>query len=292
MINYSIIIPTHNRHKLMSKNIEYFSPFKNCQIYVCDSTEDRYKGEFPVNISYIHMPQKSFVEKMNLILEDIETDYVSVCADDDFIIENTLIEILEKMKSDDYVMGIGRYFGFDIPFNKFYPIYTNKKYLSIMNKNTNKRINSFMSNYLMSLWAVYNTQHLKEIYQLLNKIKPTNDNLIELSIALHMCKKGNIFISKAVYGLRECNNINLNSWKTQQSKLDYKILEENMKIFNKYDDSKLFEKGFWLFINSKEKSFLNRFKNKARKIINKLNFKSIYVNSQIEKLILHYYGKI
>lgn len=272
MINYSIIIPTHNRHNLMKKNIEYFSSFKNCQIYICDSTEVQHNGEFPQNMTYIHMPKKSFVQKMNLILEDIQTDYVAVCADDDFVIEDTANEIVEKLGTK-YSMGIGRCFGFDIPFNRFYPIYTQVNFSSINHKNAESRISKYMKNYYMSLWAVYKRDILQKAYSILNQVVYVNDNFIELAIAITCANANNIYFSNSVLGIRECKNTYNNSWRHKQKNLlgysldNYEEFSSSLREFDSFFEKNAFSRGISIYLKNINK------KNKINIIKKKLNSK-------------------
>ncbi|MCG3679260.1 TIGR00180 family glycosyltransferase [Aliarcobacter butzleri] len=294
MIDYSIIIPTHNRHNLMQKNIEYFSIFKNCQIYICDSTDNIYEYEFPVNITYIHMPKKSFVQKMNLILENVETDYVAVCADDDFIIEDTVNEILEKLNHKNYAMGIGRYFGFDIPFNTFYPIYTQVNFSTINYKNSNDRLIKYMKNYYMSLWAVYNKNILKKAYDILNKVPYINDNFIELVISITCANDNSIYFSNNILGIRECKNIYNTSWKHKQKNLlEYSLdnrgnFLDTVKKFDSFFDNNIFSKGINVYLKTiNKKNKIKRIKNKINSKIYFFKYSSTFHNDKILEIILN-----
>jgi glycosyltransferase domain-containing protein len=283
----------------MQKNIEYFSTFKNCQIYICDSTEDKYEGEFPVNMSYIHMPQKSFVEKMNLILEKIETDYVSVCADDDFIIEDTVNEILEKLKNQNYTMGIGRYLGFDIPFKAFYPLYTQVNFSSINYKNSDDRVVEYMKNYYMSLWAVYKKDILKKAYNILNQIPYVNDNFIELTIAITCTNDNKIYFSKNILGIRECKNTYNNSWKHKQKNLlEYSLdnrddFSDILKKFDTFFNNNIFSKGINIYLKTiNKKSKVNRIKKKINSRMYSFKYDTTFHSDKMLEIINNInYGK-
>jgi len=256
MIKYSIIIPTHNRQYLLKRNIEYYSNFQNFQIYICDSSVEAYKThEIPKHITYIHMPNKSFVEKMYLQLNKIETKYVSVCADDDFIMEHTTKEMILHMSKNNYVMSIGKYLGFDIPFNGFYEIYTDRK-VPKSYRDPEKMLKSYLSNYYMSLWATYEAKTIIKAYKILSKSKFSNDNLIEIVIAINCSLSGEIYFYNKVYGIREVNNSNSKNWAKKHPSLlksyikfnlieDLKSLEK--EFFREYNNN-LFQKGIFYYI--------------------------------------------
>jgi glycosyltransferase domain-containing protein len=248
----------------MKKNIEYFSKFQDCQIYICDSTEIKYLEEFPCNITYIHMPNKSFIEKMYQILSDVESEYVAVCADDDFIIESTTLNIVSKIRSENYVMGVGRYAGFDLPFEGFYNIYKNLP--KVESKIPFLRVVNYLSNYHMSLWAVYKKSSILKCYEILKKSNITNSNLIELTIAINSAIDGKILFTEEFYGVREVNNSNSENWAKQHLTLlgTFKrnrklILNEIKNLSINSSNKKLFIIGFYIYLFD---SFKNRIKNK------------------------------
>jgi hypothetical protein len=160
------------------------------------------------------MPDKSFVQKMYTILNIIKTDYVAVCADDDFIIEECTVSILKQLiNNTDYSMGIGKYAGFDLTFSGFYKIYDN--IVTIDDKTELFRIIRYLSNYYMSLWAIYKKDTIKKAYRILQQSNFSNHNLIEITIAITCALDGKIYCDKKLYGIREVNNVNTNNWAKQ-----------------------------------------------------------------------------
>lgn len=230
MPEYSIIIPTHNRQSLMEKNIKYFSSFGNVSVYICDSTEEAYTGKFPKNITYLHKPGLSFVKKMAATLLLVETPVVAVCADDDFVLQETINGIVEKIVKSGYSMGVGRYFGFNIPYSGFFPLYGRSRFPNVSSENREKRIKSFLGKYHMSLWAVYDTAVLKKAYNILLQANVKNDNFIELVIASIAASEGKIYFTNKTLGVRECQNKNRISWGRLQPNIRTYALQEEFKV--------------------------------------------------------------
>ena len=50
---YSIVIPTHERHHVLIRAIDYYQSF-NCKIFIADSSVKKLDYEFPDNVVYIH----------------------------------------------------------------------------------------------------------------------------------------------------------------------------------------------------------------------------------------------
>jgi glycosyltransferase domain-containing protein len=253
MIDCSIIIPTHNRHCNIKKSIEYFSAFDKCHIYICDSSVDKYAEELPLNVSYLHMPRMSFVEKMHNTLNKITTEFVTVCADDDFILEKTMIEILAHIETEDYVMGVGSYVGFDVPFKGFFKLYGNLP--EVNSNNALQRVKSYLSCYHMSLWAVYKRCTILKAYTILIESNFTNHNLIELTIAISCAIDGKILFLDKIYGVREVNNENSINWSKSHRALlsEYKnnykkISKEVNEIAIKSNNKFLFKFGMCMYL--------------------------------------------
>jgi len=183
-----------------------------------------------VIISYVYMPNKSFIEKMYDILNKINTDYVAVCADDDFILEETTLKIITNLKEKKYVMGVGNYVGFDLPFKGFYNIYG--KLPKINSNFASLRVVSYLSNYYMSLWAVYKKDTILKAYSILVKSDFKNHNLIELTIAINCAIEGKILFLDMLYGIREVNNVNSKNW-AKEHKTIMSVFKNNYSQFAK-----------------------------------------------------------
>ena len=104
----SIIIPTHERPSYLDRILEYYAhePF---HIYVADSSALPYNGSrLKGNVTYFHLPGKFLTYKIAFTLEYIETPFVVMCADDDFIIPaaiQTCVEFLSDHSSYAVAMG-------------------------------------------------------------------------------------------------------------------------------------------------------------------------------------------
>lgn len=261
MINYSIIIPTHNRHNLMQKNIEYFSLFENSKIYICDSTDANYNGKFPQNMTYVHMPQKSFVQKMSLILEKVKTPYVAVCADDDFLIKETVENMVDILSSKSFHLGIGKYLGFNVGTAKVFKIYNDRELpinLSFENKYNQA---SYMSqHYYMSLWGVYRVEMLKKAYGMFSAKHVFHEDLIEIILLAYFSSYGRIYTSQEFLGVREVGN--LSSWGNTFRRL-YKCEDDEI---GREIDKALSEKGetalikfVWSFVHAERERSRKKF---------------------------------
>lgn len=202
MSNFTVIIPTHNRHNYICRSISYFRDLEADVIY-CDSSTERYNGEIPENIKYCHLPNKKFAEKILFALNKINTDFVALCADDDFI----LIEALYKgvaflSKNRNYGTVVGKYIAFKEEYDgNFYTRYNQPPKDIELSPTKNAEV--FFQNYYQILWAMYDKKILAKSFRIINEAKFQNDNFIELVIGACACFFGGLKFLDELWGVRE-----------------------------------------------------------------------------------------
>ena len=68
----TIIIPTHERHGVLRRSIDYYQSF-DCNILIVDSSSKKLNYEFPGNVIYKHLPGVSFAKKIYEVAKSIIT---------------------------------------------------------------------------------------------------------------------------------------------------------------------------------------------------------------------------
>lgn len=95
----TLIIPTYNRHRYLNRILEYY---KDCsfQIIAADSTNNVYNSTSPKprSFQYLHYPDVSLTQKLEAALNEVNTKYVVMCADDDFIIPERIFECVNFLE--------------------------------------------------------------------------------------------------------------------------------------------------------------------------------------------------
>ena len=125
--NLTINIPTHERHQLLRRAINYYECF-NYQIIIVDSSKKNLQYNFRHNFSYFHFPNEKFCLKIYKIIYAIKTDFVSICPDDDFLISEFLEKTILKMSSNKNISSLRgtsvkfKYQDQKLYFNNFKPI--------------------------------------------------------------------------------------------------------------------------------------------------------------------------
>lgn len=205
MKNFTLIIPTHNRHDYLKRSMIYFKDL-DAEVIYCDSSAGKFDqdelGLFR-NIKYLHLPGKKFAEKILIVLAEIKTDFVAMCPDDDFILIDSLYKGVDFLtENNNYKTIVGKYVFFNEVFDgKFIP--NGQKFPEDINFGFNKNAEVFFKNYYMILWAMYDKRILEKAFKIINTAKFHNDNYIELTIGSCSCYEGGIKFPKEIWGVRE-----------------------------------------------------------------------------------------
>lgn len=234
MIRVSLIIPTHNRHEYLERSILYFKEV-GFEVYYCDSTICQYEGNFATNQHYLHFPNLSFQDKIRKSLDIIDSKFIALCADDDFIcIESFKKGLLFIKENKDYKTVLGKNISFLKPFNsQFYKRYEVLPKSVNFTSSVNAKI--FFKNYYQILWGLYDREILENTFKILQNARFENDNYIELVLGAHSCYLGGIKIMDSIWSIRELSdddhwgkrhlNISNNSFGAQQERDKIKFID-------------------------------------------------------------------
>jgi len=180
----TIVIPTHERHNLLMRSMEYYNDFNNNFIIV-DSSQTAFSDKMPGKFKYLHMPKEDFGKKIYSTLSYVNTEYSCLCADDDFLSESGLIECLSFLENnDDYVSAQGRYISFNGVNKKLtaYPMYTKVLDHTVNSENKVERIKQAFNPYMHQIYAVHKTNILYKAFSIVSTVKNTSP--VELAVPL------------------------------------------------------------------------------------------------------------
>ena len=115
----SIIIPTHERDHLLERALAYYSNFDRANIIICDSSIKPSSKTISREIIYYHLPGYSFASKLLYAVERVSTPYSCLSADDDFLVESSLMTAAYFLEyNKDYVAINGQYILFNLKGNQ------------------------------------------------------------------------------------------------------------------------------------------------------------------------------
>jgi glycosyltransferase domain-containing protein len=224
--NITIVVPTYKRHPFLKRLLKFYGGFAiPIKILILDSTPDEPSDkELKQLLSAVGTvwkifdPDITYWDKIAKGSEFIQTDYVTLCADDDFIIPNALIESMKFLAShSDYSSAQGLCFGHtsyerakQIGFLIF-PLYQYGK--SSIHKTAMQRVQSYLSGHTgyYPLYAVQRTKAFQIIWNETSRYV-SDWNLHELfSSCLSFCF-GKMKILPVLYSSREPNAYAVNDY--------------------------------------------------------------------------------
>ena len=202
MHNFTLIIPTHNRHNYLHRSIKYFKDLDATIIY-CDSSIAHYEGNLSDNMQYLHLPDRGFADKVLIAIGGIETPIVALCADDDFIVLDSLYkgyDVLNNSKIFNTVLG--KVITFHENFDGFF--YGSKlKLAKDINYNSYTNASMFFADYHQVLWGMYSKSSIQKSFEIIKKAKLKNDNFIEIIIGAISCYEGGVKFLDDIWSVRE-----------------------------------------------------------------------------------------
>jgi glycosyltransferase domain-containing protein len=166
----TLILILHNRHKNLDRLLEYYKnvPFP---VIIADSSASRHEFSNPGgNYLYLYTPGIAFTSKIEAVLEKVMTPYVVMCADDDFIVPESILKCVKFLQENaDYVVAQGaciRYIKESVAEGNidFGLIYRESSY-DIIDDKPLERIESMFRRYRSVLYAVHHTQYLKQAFK-------------------------------------------------------------------------------------------------------------------------------
>lgn len=299
MNNVTIVIPSYNRHRQLTRLLEYYSN-TNFPIIVGDSTTTPYPlGHIYKNISYLHFPNIPYAKKLPLIYKHVRTKYVLFCADDDFVIPSGIEQCVKFLEDNPtYNSAHGHYIFFNERRGKInaFPFYLYSIGLDINASNPSDRLIQLFSSYMQLLYAVTKTKDVLEVFKTL-KQNPSikNDNLVELIQAMILCINGKSKVLPCFYCARE---VTPHSARTSTPSLEVIVTKNTFKT-----QYRIWFKALTNYLMKKQKLSNSVAKQNIQRAINlylkdlllRLPFINIYtlqIKTQINRLTLGYAKKI
>ena len=189
----TIIIPTHERSQVIDRAIAYYKNL-SYNLIICDSSKESNQiAIYKDKITYLHLPDSSFGAKILESLNRVETDYVCLSADDDFLAETGLLSAFDFLeRNKDYVSANGVYTQFTflgshrVIFNQLYQTSKNHRFEV---ENMKERVKSSMVTTPL-LYSLFRKEALTEAIKLsLSAPKTTNVeiacNMVPLMFGKH-----------------------------------------------------------------------------------------------------------
>lgn len=206
--NITLLIPTHERHNYLNRILEYYKQ-DEIKIIIADSSPAKYdETKLNPSIKYYHYPAIGLPQKLSMAFKLIETEYVVMCSDDDFIIPagiNSCIEFLECNKAFSAAQGNCIAYKKEKKYADYIEMnvmYKDQLAYEISNGNPYDRLALFFNSYRTIFSAVHYTKNLQLAFENVNN-KFSNLFLNEYLTAIIPIVKGKYKELPILYQVRE-----------------------------------------------------------------------------------------
>ena len=167
----TVCIPTLNRKDFLKRLLNYYSdqgfPY---QIFVgiSDSLEilnelEEFKNSLSIanQISFFHAPGMGVLETLRILIGAVSTKYCILQSDDDFLMHETLKEMMKILEDKNDYIGInGKALILDTTTDSL----TNYPMRELTNNKANLRLQEFSQNYFAIHMALFRSSELIEIF--------------------------------------------------------------------------------------------------------------------------------
>lgn len=263
--NITIVVASLNRPKHALRTLKYWSRLK-VNTHLVDGSENPIPSSdlenLDLRVKYHHVNIFSEIDRINKIINLINTKYCILSSDDDMLLPNALATCINKLEvNPDFTSCFGQVMAFKNSKDKtkFHQAYDKLRDYSILSNDKNARLKKNMINYMPSIiLSVMKTSIFKLIFE------PTDFSKIHYHAALEL--RASLIAS--YYGKSTClsNLILLRNKGTVGAR---RLTSENSSIFKFwFHPSKKNEKNCFLnFLTSSIKESKN--KSELIKIFNK-----------------------
>lgn len=176
----TVLIPTYNRYAFLKRLLRYYLNAEiTFDILIADSSTDHLSDDELTRlidsprVSYLKFPSETnLFEKIRQALGKITTEYVVICADDDFIIPSAIQECIDFMEQNTgyaVVQGLrGAHLlrkrgNGEVEFD--WTLAPTGSYKSITFDDPSERLKYHLSNYTVTIYGVHRTSTLRLIFK-------------------------------------------------------------------------------------------------------------------------------
>lgn len=204
-----IIVFSLNRHHYLDRILTYYRRKQyEHHLIIVDGSEEKWPGAADSSLMYLHLPGLSFRERVLSGINKTQSDYVVLCADDDFVVP-VGIEACEKFlrKNPDYSCAQGLYGRFVISNNQVSYSQKGPELQSIIDDDSLDRIKkAFIPKYIPHVYAVHRRENLEKVLSLTEFADEEYLWVFEELLTFITCISGKCKRIPVIYNFREMEN--------------------------------------------------------------------------------------
>ena len=176
-VRVTLVIPTLNRPALLRRQLNYYKKtgFKG-EILIADSTEgvgyhatSILVAEFSsiLSLKHYHLPELSFAGAILKIIKEVQTPYVAVIPDDDFLIVSGIERCVNFLDNDNKFIaahGLGIWIGSDDGGTDTISVVGHYPLPVLLNNTGSDRVINHLENYKVTLFSIHRTEIWVKIF--------------------------------------------------------------------------------------------------------------------------------
>lgn len=166
----TIIIPTHNRRKHLSRVLDYYADY-DVKIIVIDSSNEKDVVETE-HVEYRHVQNMEYFEKLFSVVNEVKTKYILFCPDDDFIVKKSIDRCMDFLNDNqDYASVQGNYIYYTKAKDNILsaPFHFEAYNMDINESDALDRLDQLsLPVKIFMNYALHRTENIKQIYKLIN----------------------------------------------------------------------------------------------------------------------------
>lgn len=165
--DYTVVIPTYNsRINYLNRILDYFSQF-HLNIIIVDSSSEPYANSKDYRFDYLHLPDSGYASKLLIALNKVSTKYALLCADDDFVIPESIDQCVNFLdENPDYASVQGNIVAFEKNREVTnFPWMTGTYNLDINDNLPSSRITSLYKQHIYLHYSVHKKENLLETFK-------------------------------------------------------------------------------------------------------------------------------
>ena len=210
----TIVIPTYERHEYLKRQLDYLKRFlkePTIKLIVVDGSAEAQRENEALCQQYQveyqrYSPEMFFFERWLRALETVETDIVSILADDDLLHVPGYLQAVQFLKTHpDYSAAHGKYITFQKCGDGSYEYGRCYSHLgSITQERPSKRLKHLFSMYAPVHYAVQRKRCMIDAYRcVIDKLNNAHLQFLELLPAAHLALHGKVHYGDFYYLARE-----------------------------------------------------------------------------------------
>ncbi len=166
----TLFIPTHNRHNYLKRILEYYNDVPLDVLVADSSTTPFATDDLNSRVTYLHLPGERLSQKLYIALSKVKTEFVVMCADDDFTLPDGIVQCVNFLKNNpDYSVAHGNSIAYAKEsmrekYTPFSVMYIDQLAFEIADEDPLERLEQLFDPYRTLFCAIHYTRNLQLAY--------------------------------------------------------------------------------------------------------------------------------